>query len=94
MSTVTKASEANQKALETASRLQLDVLKETNDRIMQVLTRLETTLDTLEADKEILESFLAGQDSLVERQNTQIEAMIKLHAEMTEAARVILENQG
>jgi hypothetical protein len=77
-----KAAEANQKALSTASRLQLDVLQEQNTRISDLLTKLEALHEELQADKELIEADIAARDAQIERMNTQIEAMIKLHSEM------------
>lgn len=79
---VKTAAEANQHALETATNLQLKTLQEINTRSAEVLKQLEDTHETFQADKELIESFIAGMDSLVERMNVQIETMIKLHNEM------------
>lgn len=88
---VQKASEASQKALATAGRLQLDTTQELNTRMEALLTRLDETLENLEAYQEIIESQLAARESQNEQVNVQITSLIRLHEEMQEMVRVIYE---
>lgn len=88
---VQKAAEANQKALATAGRLQLDTTTELNTRLDQLLTRTDETLDALQAYQEVIESELAARESQIEQMNLQVTAMIRLHEEMQEMVRVIYE---
>lgn len=91
--TVTKAADANQQALSTASRLQLDVLQEMNTRISDLLDKITKLHEELQADKELIESDIAARDAQIERMNVQIETMIKLHNEMRTYWEALQEEQ-
>lgn len=88
-----QTSEANQRALQTASQIQLTVLQELNGRLETVLTKMEALHDTLQADKELIESDIATRESQIKRMDTQIEVMIKLHNEMRQYYEEIKRNQ-
>lgn len=83
--------EANQKALATAGRLQLQTTQELNTRLETLINREESLIEVFQGIQEITENFIAGMSGLVERMDSQIEALIKLHSEMSEMVRVIYE---
>lgn len=81
---VKKAAEINQESLETASKLQLDLVKEMIGRMSDLLKQLQSLHSELQADKELLESDIAAREAQIDRMDTQINTQIKLNAEWRE----------
>lgn len=69
-------------ALETTMKAVAEAQKSlvsTHQLILQLLEELKTTHEELKADKDLIESFISGMDNLTERENLQIEALVKLY---------------
>lgn len=69
-------------ALETSRAAVNEALKSlvsTNQLQLQQLEELKRTHEELKADKDLIEGFISGMDSLTERINLQIEALVKLY---------------
>lgn len=73
--------EATQEAMERASKLQLDLMREQTGVLSELIKEIKALLTEIRSTKEITENFVAGMDGLVERMNVQIEAQIKLNTE-------------
>ena len=69
-------------ALEAAMRAVNEAQKSlvsTNQLQLQELEQMKKTHEELKADKDLIEGFISGMDSLTERINLQIEALVKLY---------------
>lgn len=69
-------------ALEAAMRAVSEAQKSlvsTHQLLLQELEEMKKTHEELKADKDLIESFITGMDSLTERENLQIEALVKLY---------------
>lgn len=69
------ALETSQKAVNEAQKS----LVFSNQTLLQLIEEVRKVLEELKADKELIESFISGMDSLTERENLQIEALVKLY---------------
>lgn len=69
------ALETSQKAVNEAQKS----LVSSNQTLLQLIEEVRKVLEELKADKELIESFISGMDSLTERENLQIEALVKLY---------------
>lgn len=81
MATAKLTQDATQTALNTASKLQRDLMTEQTGVLAELIKEIRALRNEFQEDKELIENFIAGMDSLVERMNTQIEAQIKLNTE-------------
>jgi hypothetical protein len=69
-------------ALEAAMRAVNEAQKslvQTHQLLLQEVEEMKKTHEELKADKDLIESFISGMDSLTERENLQIEALVKLY---------------
>ncbi len=69
-------------ALEAAMRAVNEAQKSlvsTHQLLLQELEEMKKTHEELKADKDLIESFISGMDNLTERENLQIEALVKLY---------------
>lgn len=94
MATSKLAEDATQQAVMQASKLQLTLMQEQTLALSDLIREIRGLREEFKANKELIESFIAGMDSLVERMNVQVETQIKLNREEKEFLDKLERNQG